>query len=407
MKLAPLATLYERAGPWATAYVDTSLADEATLSRRELEARHISEELAGQGGDEATCRAIDAAIGAYPHGEGAAGHAVFANGGEVVLDPVLTVPPPGGSFVTWGPLPHVAPLVELAPDRPDCLVVYVDRTGADMELRTGAATIAQGEVHGRDWPIHRTASADWSERHFQLAVENTWEENARAMASAVEDAVARTGARLVVLVGDERERRTVHERLRAGLPAEVVETSHGGRAAGADTALLDEDIEAYVRAWEQRRASDAVERFMAARARTDGRTAAADGVPALVEAAREHRIDVLLLKPDGPDVRREVWAGPDADQIAVRRTEARSLGEPEPFSVRADDALLRSAAVTGAEALVVDSRAARESDPAQDLAADNRATAATGPAEPEPEPVGGLGALLRWAAPDGADQGVP
>ncbi|MER7726871.1 Vms1/Ankzf1 family peptidyl-tRNA hydrolase [Streptomyces sp. NPDC096323] len=406
MKLAPLADLYERAGPWATAYVDTSLADEATLSRRKLEARRISEELAGQGGDEATCRAIGEAIGAYPHGEGAAGHAVFANGGEVVLDPVLTVPPPGGSFATWGPLPHVAPLVELAPDRPDCLVVYVDRTGADLELRTAAAHSDQGEVRGRDWPVHRAASTDWSERHFQLSVENTWEENARTVASGVEDAVARTGARLVVLAGDERERRTVHERLPDALQAEVVETSHGGRAAGTDPTALDRDIEEYVRTWEQRRVSDAVERFTAARARSDGLTAAADGVPALVEAAREHRIDVLLLKPDGPDAHREVWAGPGADQIAVRRTEARALGEPEPFSVRADDALLRSAAVTGAEAIVVGSRAGRVSDPAEDLAADNRAAAATGPAEPEPEPVGGLGALLRWAAPDGPDQGT-
>ncbi|MEU4173608.1 Vms1/Ankzf1 family peptidyl-tRNA hydrolase [Streptomyces sp. NPDC026589] len=393
MDLAHLTPLYERPGPWATAYLDTSVADEATLSRRELKGRQISEELATHGADQETCRAVRRAIGSYDFGDHTAGRAVFAAHGQVVLDPVLSVPPPGESSSLWAPLPHVAPLVELTPDEPDTLVVHVDRLGADIELRTSSARSPFGTVRGRDWPVHRTASADWSVRHFQLSVENTWEENARTVAAAVEAAAETTGARLIVLVGDARERHSVRAALPGRLPALVVETEHGGRAAGSDTTRLDEWIARERRAYSRRHAADTLERFTEAKARDGGRTDAADGVPALVDAAREHRIDTLLLRPDGPDTHREVWAGPEPDQLALRRTDARSLGEPEPFTVRADDALLRSATLTGADAVVVGGAvAAHDRAPEEDLEADNRRAA-----EPmSAEPVGGLGALLRW-----------
>ena len=101
----------------------------------------------------------------------------------------------------------------------------------------------------------------------------------------------------------------------------------------------------------------------------EGRAGAAEGVPALVEAAREHRIDELLIRTDGPDAHREVWIGEDPDQLAVRRTDLKVLGEQHSWPARADDALIRSAVATDAPALSVAEREV---------------------------PVGGLGALLRW-----------
>ncbi|MGC5341953.1 Vms1/Ankzf1 family peptidyl-tRNA hydrolase [Streptomyces sp. AM 4-1-1] len=389
MELAPLAPLYERPGPWATVYVDTSVADEATLDRRALQARQIGRELAGQGADDATCRAVEDTVGSYSYGEGAAGHAVFATHGEVVLDPVLSLRPPAELSSTWAALPHVAPLLTLAPDEPDCLVARIDRTGADLELRTPVSSRSAGQVTGRTWPMHRTATADWSERHFQLSVENTWEQNARTIATAIEECRTETGAGLVVLAGDTRERRSVHEHLRH-LPADVVETDHGGRAAGSETHLLDEAIEAHRHALTRRRTADGLERFRAARSRAGGTTDAAEGVPALIEAAREHRIDTLYLKPDGPDAHREVWAGPGPDQLALRRTDVRYLGEPEPFAVRADDALVRSAAMAGADVILV----RPDLDPATDASHDLDARPGTAE-EGTHVPEGGLGALLR------------
>ncbi len=52
---------------------------------------------------------------------------------------------------------------------------------------------------------------------------------------------------------------------------------------------------------------------------------AAEGVPALVDAARGHRIGSLLIRPDGPDPYREVGIGTEPDQPALRRTDAEGL----------------------------------------------------------------------------------
>lgn len=100
-----------------------------------------------------------------------------------------------------------------------------------------------------------------------------------------------------------------------------------------------------------------------------------EGAPALAEAAREHRIDTLLIRPDGADLAREAWVGGEPDQVAVRRSDAQTLGENEPVPVRADDALLRAAAVTAADVLIVPPS---DGDGPEDLQ------------------TGGRGALLRW-----------
>jgi hypothetical protein len=126
-------------------------------------------------------------------------------------------------------------------------------------------------------------------------------------------------------------------------------------------------------AYTAERVERTVDRYRAARGGGDGGELAAEGVPALVDAAREHRIDTLLVHPEGADLGREVWVGPGPDQLAVRREELRYLGEGDPLAARADDALLRSAAATGARLVTV-----RGADEA---------------------PVGGLGAVLRWPEP--------
>src|ERR687898_2150422 len=111
--------------------------------------------------------------------------------------------PPPPSLSCWAPLPRLAPLLDLAQPVPTCLVAYLDRRGADLEVRRGDGTTeSAGTAEGSDWPLHRTTTVDWSERHFQLAVENTWDENAGLTAEAIAEAVTRTGADVVVLAGE-------------------------------------------------------------------------------------------------------------------------------------------------------------------------------------------------------------
>ncbi|MBQ1091247.1 Vms1/Ankzf1 family peptidyl-tRNA hydrolase [Streptomyces sp. B93] len=370
MDLAFLHPLYEHSGPWASVYIDTSRHTEDTPHERHLTAEAMARDLAEQGADEATCRAVRDAAEELRHSPEPHGRALFARAGEVVLDPSLARPPQRDQAL-WAPLPRTAPLLDLAGEDPVCVVAYIDRRGADFELRSALAREEAGTVAGRQWPVHRTSTVDWSERHFQLRVENTWEHNAAEIADALAVCQEETRADLLILVGDERERRSVHERLPRRLHDRTVEAPHG-----PGSRLLDADVEEVRAAHVRQQAEAELERFLAARAPdAEGRAAAVEGVPALIEAAREHRVDELLVRPQGADTHREVWIGEDPDQVAVRRTELKTLGEQNSWAARADDALIRSAVATNAPALSL---------------------APSPAAEEEQVPVGGLGALLRW-----------
>ncbi|OII62482.1 hypothetical protein BJP40_00325 [Streptomyces sp. CC53] len=375
MQLAYLTSLYDRPGPWASVYLDTSRMDESARWRMELQARNACDDLAAQGADEATVQAVHEALASWPRPPGEAGRAVFASHGRVVLDPSLSVRPSAPAQVYWSSLPRVGPLLDLAAREPVCLVAYIDRTGADLELRSAIGEMRLRTVTGREWPIHRTSQNTWSVRHWQLGVENTWEQNAAEVADAIAECVADTGADLVVLAGDPRERRSVFDRLPGECRSVTVETEHGGRGAGASRVRLDEDVQEARQRLLRHNEEAELDRFRSVRAPEGGKAAgaaAAEGLPALVEAAREHRIMELLIRSEGPDAHRQVWVGAEPDQVAVRRSESQYLGDTEPVPARADDALLRAAVSAGAEVLRV---------------------------RPELEddlPVGGLGALLRW-----------
>lgn len=377
MQLSFLQPLFDRPGPWATVYFGPLQSDESGAKRRELSVREACRTLEEEGADTATTEAVRDALLRIGPAEDPAGRVVFATGGEVVLSHRLSRPPQR-QISCWAPLPRLTPLLELAGQDPVCLVAYIDRTGADFELRGGAAgPRSAGQVEGEQHPVHRTASSDWSERHFQLKVENTWEHNAGEIAEALNAAYEESGADLVVLAGDPRERPAVHEKLSEAVRGVTTETEHGGRAAGSASPALEEAIEQARQRHTRHRVEEVLDRFRAGRVGTDRPTEAVEGVPALVEAAREHRIDTLLVRPDGPELDRDTWVGARPDQIAARRSDARTLGESDPTVVRADDALLRAAAVTAADVLVV--------PPADDDGEDATDI-----------PTGGLGALLRW-----------
>ncbi|WP_419999442.1 hypothetical protein [Streptomyces boninensis] len=372
MKLGFLDPLLHTPGPWASVYFGTTRTTEDAAARQALHARAACERLTAQGADNATCQALYAEL-TTPTPQ-LPGRALFAADGAVRLDvPLATPPAQPESCWTW--LPHTGPLLDYAGPDPSCLVAYVDHTGAGLELYDAQGRRTAGEVRGEDRPVQRTASSVRPERRSQLAVENTWEENAARTAESVAAKAAETGAEFVVLAGDPRERRAVRDRLPRRLRAAAVETSRAARAAGAEAgrrmphAELDELRAEQAHA----RAEEALQRFRAGRVPTGGRIDAAEGVPALIDAAREHRIEALLVRSGGSDLHRDVWVGPAPDQLALRRTDAQYLGEPRPSTARADDALIRSATATGADVIPL----------------------------PEPDgrgaaPVGGLGALLRW-----------
>lgn len=379
MDLAFLDPVLRTSGPWASAFVASAGTGADAATKQELSARDTRDQLARQGADDATCAAVYEQLRTLDPEE--TGRAVFATDGACQLTLSLSEAPPVPEG-HWGPVPHVAPLVELAQEQPSCLVAYVDKQGADFELRHSAGKEPAGGVEGQDWPLTRTTTSDPSERHFQAAVENTWEQNAADIAEALARAAEKNSPDVILIVGEDRQRRAVYDKLPVALQPYAVETDRGGRAAGAHTSLLDEEISDLLRAEQERHSSDTLERFRVGRTEKADRGAAAEGVPALVEAAREHRVETLLLRPGSPDLNTEVWVGGEPDQLATRRTDAKYLGDPQPAPARADDALLRAVAASGGAAVVVNEEEAAEYD----------------------LPAGGLGAVLRWSQP--ADPGA-
>ncbi|MEU9118904.1 hypothetical protein AB0C96_03420 [Streptomyces sp. NPDC048506] len=372
MRLSLLRPVIDRPGPWATVYADIQHGTEDVEKEQELLASATTAQLFALGADEATCGAVHEALIAPRRVEPGVhtGRVLFAADGVVVLDTPLPGPP-ATPFAAWGPVPRVTPLLAAVGDDPVCLVVRLDRTGADLSVLGAPATEEDaGRATGAERPAHRTTAADRSERHVRTPAESTREQTAGEIADATREAFESSGAEAIVLIGEARERHLVHERLPEPLRAVTYESEHGARAPGAEHDLVERDI-AQVRAIQEREHEVAVTDRFRTGDRPGGQRArrAASGIPELVEAAREHRIDTLLVGTHGADVARQVWVGPGVDQLAVRGTELVGLGEDHPACARADDALVRSAAASGAEIVVI--------------------------RDPERAPEGGLGAILR------------
>ncbi|OEV04188.1 hypothetical protein [Streptomyces oceani] len=394
MEVGFLSPLFDRPGPWASVYLDTTALSPDPHPRAERAAHAACARLRGQGADPRTCRAVYEAMTTPAEPPAPPGRAIFATDGTVVLAPPLATAPDGGPHACWEALPHTGPLLELAETNPACVVARVRPDGATFELHGPYGVLDAGRVRG-DWPVHRSSPADWSVCHFRPTEPDDDTRGAELVADGIRNCAARTRPELVILAGDRAVRMAVLERLPAGLRSRTVHADERTGTAdgppqvagerGGTTDPIAPEV-ARIRATHGRRhARSTMECFLSGRLPTDdGRIAAAEGVPALIDAARQHRIGSLIVRPEGVDLHREVWVGQDPEQLAVRPTDAQLLGGQQPATARADDALVRSAATSGAEVLCVRP---------YELA----------PGTPDGLPSGGLGALLRWpygAAPE-------
>ncbi|WP_380282823.1 hypothetical protein [Kitasatospora purpeofusca] len=382
MQLAFLAPLLDRPGPWASVYLDTDRGTEDAARRRALIDRAAVRRLAGLGADEATRAAVREYLAAEAVSGSPPGRAVFAAGGEVALDVPLAAAPPDVD-AAWAPLPHTAPLLALRGDTAaPCLIAAVDRTGADLELRDLGRTTPVGTVEAPQWQGrgHRAPPADRYEWHYRHRREDAWDRTAGIIADHLARTWPQSGARLLVLTGDARERHAVRQRLPQQLRPDTVEIDGGGRAGGTSREAFERRLAEAWAAHRSRRLDDALDAFRTGIGRPGEHTvtaegvdtapgAAAQGVPAVVDAARQHRLATLLLQEGGHDQDRQVWVGPAPGQLGVHRNDVRRMGVAHPGQAPAADALLRCAAATGADALAVPAAA--------------------------PGPVGGLGAVLR------------
>jgi hypothetical protein len=197
--------------------------------------------------------------------------------------------------------------------------------------------------------VHRTATADWSERHFQLRVENTWQANARDVAAAAGRVVNESGARLVVVAGDVRARHMVADELRSTLPPAmpVAVVEEGGRAAGSSDAALETAVQEQVLrvAWRERRA--VLEHLQQNLGRHEYAVA---GVADVTEALRMSQADTVVVSDD-PSSTLRAWFGATPTEFGLAGSESTAAEEPAGHD-RYDAALVRAVVATAARLLV-------------------------------------------------------
>jgi hypothetical protein len=378
MDLSFLRPLYEasatgRRATWCSAYLDISRDRPDAPTALRLRWRQLAGQLRAQGADEATLDAMSGVLQALPDENGPmsasmppgvpsrpAGMAMFARDGVVALVVPLPAPPPRDVAVAAA-LPHPLPLAVQLGERVPWLRVVVDRTGADLlAAPTGSAPRAL-RVPGPDrYPLRQAAPGGWSQPRYQRAAEETWDRNAARVSEVVGDLAAQVRARVLLLAGDVRERALVAEHLAEELPPgiRVVQTDAGSRAEGAAEQPLAEATDSAVRDEAARQRGEVLDAYRRERGRASrgmAQTAASAGLPGVVEALREGKVDTLLVDPDGlaSSMDCRLWIGVEPEQIGIAVEELQAMGATEPWPERVEDALLRTATSTEADLLAV------------------------------------------------------
>jgi Bacterial archaeo-eukaryotic release factor family 2 len=268
---------------------------------------------------------------------------------------------------TWGPLPHLLPILRWRQTDPTYVVVLTDRTGADLfGIRRGSPEL-HGEVEGEHDVIRKVQAGGWSQRRYQQRAEDSWEQNAEQVADRVTRLADRIEPEFVAVAGDVR----AVALLRESLPERVDELVHViekeiPRKLGEDDPV-PEDVWALVQQHVRERTEALLARFEEERGQHDK---AVEGADATARALAMSQVAVLLIAGE-PLADRTLWFGPDPASLAATDRELKDLGVDSPEEGPAGDVLVRAALGTGAGIRVLD-----DAGPIRE----------------------GVGALLRWTS---------
>jgi hypothetical protein len=350
MELPEIAKLYQTPSPVASVYLDVPHAEDAR-ERTALTWKDLRRDLAASGIDDATLEALGGAV-LDPRLE-AHGFAGFAGHGSLLYSRRLPGPVRREVAVP-GPLPYVLPLLAWRQARLPHVVVIADRTGADvLAFADDDAPVMTEEVKGSHNVIPRVQAGGWSQLRYQHRAQDSWRGNAAEATDDVARVARGIGTDLVLLGGDPQ---AVHY-LRGYLPdaLRVVVLEHAGaRTPDGLSPHVEEEVRARVADIAVQRLRTVFERFEEERGQRDR---AADGLAATVEALRKAQVETLLVT-DAPDDSRTLLFGPDPTLLASDAAGLTALGVTAPERARAADVLVRAAAGTGADVVVVDGEVA-------------------------------------------------
>jgi hypothetical protein len=289
------------------------------------------------------------------HVPGEHGRVLVGADGEMLL--AATLPrAPVRSQARWAPLPHLMPFLAQQGPRIAHVVVVADHSGADISAASAAMTAAAlraepEHVEGSHaHPLHKTASADWSERHFHQYVENNWAANAKEVAGAVARLAAQVDAGLIVVAGEQQARGLLRDDLPGVLPSsvEVVDVSEGSRDSGPEHGDLLDAVHGVLLRRDLREREKTLERLREAQ----GHGLVVEGIDPVLGALQRAQVDTLVVV-DEPTSRVHAWVGPEATQLARDAEDLQGLGVDTPQPDRLDAAMLRALAGTSGSLLTV------------------------------------------------------
>ena len=244
----------------ATVYVPTPSAIEDAEHRLEIRRKNVESELREKGAPDELVAAATNALAEVGHDDAPA-HLLVVGPGGLVASRSLHRPVTKTS-VHLAPVPALLPLLAATQTDVEHLAVLLDRTGADVMVRTGVADpIDAVEIDGPDVRVHRSHPGGWSQKRFQQTAENAWENNAKEV---VDQIVAdHPDIDIVICGGDERAVTFFVDHLPARFEIHRVDGSrHADPDAfldGADVALRDREATAKVElldSWRSARAED-------------------------------------------------------------------------------------------------------------------------------------------------------
>lgn len=339
MRSDRIAHLYEDPGPFATGYVDVSRDTENAPEKIELQVRTATDAATQAGAPESVVAQLREALLEPTEVPAPTSRFAVVTERGVLLNEVVRarLDQPSGS---WGPLPDLGAWISDEAQTVPFVLALVDHEGGDVSVHRTGTPDRPDEVRtagGETEFEHKVRGGGWAHLKWQHYNESVWARNARSVAQEITEHV-RAGIRVVLLAGQPGSRQEVLTGLEGLQGVTVVELDAGGRGEdGGDEALQ----KAVARAVEEQVMTARVEMLDDLQERLGRDDAVATGVTDVVDAFVRGQVATLLIDPTSTA----------EHEVETARFPGLALGAlPEvPERVRADQALLAAAALTGAE----------------------------------------------------------
>ncbi len=293
MDTAPLATIFQSTGPFATALIDVSHDSENAEQEHELRVRAACDALREQGADDAVVSAVQERLSETVTRAAPVSRFVVAAADGVLYDEVAGVRT-DQPVAHWGPLPDLSRWIEHQDSVFSFVLALVDHEGGDVAVYDSDVPEPEQEssAGGETQHVHKVPVGGWSALRYQHVTENVWAQNAADVADRINAHIGE-GHDLVLLAGDPQSLPMVREKIN-DTGVTVAELESGSRAEdGGDEALQQAIREALF--------TQALERRLALSHELKDRLgrdhAVATGVRDVADAFVRGQVETLLVDP--------------------------------------------------------------------------------------------------------------